>query len=99
MPRHDRYTKYIYYLINIIRFSVVSPACPTGYIWHITDLHYDPTYWTSQESCNSAVPKDELGQFGHVECDSPWTLVESAVNAMARAEHPPDIIFWTGYNN
>ena len=67
-----------------------------GFIWLITDLHYDPTYLTTQESCNKDIPSDELGQFGDVECDAPWSLVERAVEGMSELGHDPNIIFWLG---
>ena len=62
----------------------------------ITDLHYDPTYLTTQESCNQPIDPSDLGAFGNVECDPPWELVESAVQAMADFPHDPEMIFWLG---
>ena len=68
----------------------------SGYIWLITDFHYDPTYFTTQESCNTFIPPEELGQFGDVECDAPWDLVERAVEGMQELGHVPDMIYWIG---
>ena len=32
------------------------------------------------------------GEFGNFSCDSPWSLAESAIMAMAAAEPEPDLI-------
>ena len=65
-------------------------------MWLITDLHHDPTYLTTQMSCNRPIPTEELGKFGHVECDAPYSLVERAVEGMSELGYEPSIIFWLG---
>jgi len=70
----------------------LSPAA--DYFWHYTDVHYDPTYETTQESCNVNVSDSPFGSY---ECDSPWRLVVSSVNAMKRIGPKPAFIVWSGY--
>ncbi|XP_005095075.2 acid sphingomyelinase-like phosphodiesterase 3b [Aplysia californica] len=65
-----------------------------GYFWHVTDFHYDHTYWTSGLSCNDEVPVK--GQFGDYWCDSPWELVLESVREMARVKADVDFLIWTG---
>ncbi|KAK6990563.1 acid sphingomyelinase-like phosphodiesterase 3b [Biomphalaria glabrata] len=67
-----------------------------GYFWHVTDFHYDHTYWTSQLSCNNPVPNP--GKYGDYWCDSPWTLVQDSVNSMANIRRQVDFVLWTGDN-
>ncbi|GFS19946.1 acid sphingomyelinase-like phosphodiesterase 3b [Elysia marginata] len=64
--------------------------------WHITDVHYDNTYFTSQLSCNDDVPSP--GPYGDYWCDSPWRLVQSTVDFMAdkTRELGVDFVIWTG---
>ncbi|GFN93274.1 acid sphingomyelinase-like phosphodiesterase 3b, partial [Plakobranchus ocellatus] len=65
--------------------------------WHVTDFHYDNTYFTDQLSCNDEVP--EPGPYGDYWCDSPWKLVKSTVDFMAettRTVSDVDFIIWTG---
>ncbi|XP_076395443.1 cyclic GMP-AMP phosphodiesterase SMPDL3A [Megachile rotundata] len=81
-----------------------------GYFWHITDIHYDPKYstqgnavsmcWNTRNSMEGGwmAPERKLvGEFGDYGCDSPWSLIESAVRAM-RTHHGEGIEFvlWTG---
>ena len=68
----------------------------SGTILILTDLHYDPTYLTSQESCNK--PQDDASKnpFGDVECDAPWPLIESAISALKEIKADPELIFWIG---
>ncbi|XP_011644642.1 acid sphingomyelinase-like phosphodiesterase 3a [Pogonomyrmex barbatus] len=79
-----------------------------GYFWHITDIHYDPTYATqgNAATCSNMrnsdggwmrLDKRLMGKFGNYSCDSPWALVESAARAM-RSKHSEGIEFvlWTG---
>ena len=81
---------------EIREMSKYSGQCPgvAGHFWHVTDFHYDFSYWTSQMSCNAEVTQP--APFGDYWCDSPWRLVTTAVQAMA--EHQPDVDFllWTG---
>ena len=68
----------------------------SGFIWILADLHYDPTYLTTQESCNVEISAEHLGTLGDVECDAPWSLIESAVAAMQDINETPDMLFWIG---
>lgn len=75
---------------------IVSSEADTGYFWHITDFHYDFTYHGAQLSCNSDQLSGDLGKFGDFWCDSPWTLVNSSVHAMAHIKPDADFVLWTG---
>ena len=70
----------------------------TGYFWHITDMHWDPTYSTQTKalSCNSGSPSSGYGQFGNHKCDPPMTLINSSVQAMKTIFPDPDYLRWTG---
>ena len=60
----------------------------------MTDFHYDHTYKTTHLSCNAVVDnRDPLGDYW---CDSPWTLVTRAIDAMATIRADVDFILWTG---
>uniref|UniRef100_A0A6B2E4C8 Putative acid sphingomyelinase 4 n=1 Tax=Phlebotomus kandelakii TaxID=1109342 RepID=A0A6B2E4C8_9DIPT len=87
---------------------VMLPAARAkiGYFWHITDLHFDPAYSTKgdvlrscwynehhQASSSRSVP----GRFGDYNCDSPWSLLESATQAMrSRQGDNVEFVLWTG---
>ncbi|KAK7486174.1 hypothetical protein BaRGS_00022497, partial [Batillaria attramentaria] len=68
----------------------------TGYFWHVTDFHYDHTYWTDQLSCNPDQPVSEPGEFGDYWCDSPWRLITHAIGAMTQIKEDVDFLLWTG---
>eukprot|EP00066_Takifugu_rubripes_P006614 XP_003971549.2 PREDICTED: acid sphingomyelinase-like phosphodiesterase 3a [Takifugu rubripes] len=73
----------------------------TGRFWHITDLHLDPTYHMSPDPtkvCFSSkgVPVTQAGLFGDFLCDSPYSLIQSALAHMAPLTQPLDFIIWTG---
>ncbi|KAL8577172.1 hypothetical protein ACOMHN_063431 [Nucella lapillus] len=79
----------------LMLFTVCFAAQPNiGTFWHVTDFHYDPTYWTSQLSCNAEVTHPSL--FGDYWCDSPWKLVTTAIQAMATHSRDVDFLIWTG---
>ncbi|KAF0771668.1 acid sphingomyelinase-like phosphodiesterase 3b [Aphis craccivora] len=84
----------------------------SGYFWHITDIHYDANYAATSDyaqSCKRSAVDPELlvmerpslpsggGRLGDYGCDSPWTLVQSAVKAM-KEKHGDNIEFvlWSG---
>ncbi|XP_026883006.2 acid sphingomyelinase-like phosphodiesterase 3b [Electrophorus electricus] len=73
-----------------------------GSFWHITDLHWDPTYnlgnGNSESVCVSSGsrPTPHAGKFGDYLCDSPWDLINSSVHAMRDILPDPDFIIWTG---
>uniref|UniRef100_A0A3B5ATB3 Acid sphingomyelinase-like phosphodiesterase n=1 Tax=Stegastes partitus TaxID=144197 RepID=A0A3B5ATB3_9TELE len=74
--------------------------CP-GNFWHITDLHWDPTYELSNNPelvCASSGnrPAAGAGKFGDYVCDAPWHLINSSVHAMKNILPDPDFIVWTG---
>uniref|UniRef100_A0A672G3J7 Sphingomyelin phosphodiesterase acid like 3B n=1 Tax=Salarias fasciatus TaxID=181472 RepID=A0A672G3J7_SALFA len=69
--------------------------------WHITDLHWDPTYKLSDDpelvcASSGGRPASGAGQFGDYVCDSPWNLINSSVYAMKMILPDPDFIVWTG---
>ncbi|XP_072249961.1 acid sphingomyelinase-like phosphodiesterase 3b [Leuresthes tenuis] len=73
----------------------------SGRFWHITDLHWDPTYTLTDNPglvCASSGkrPAASAGIFGDYVCDSPWHLINSSVYAMKRILPDPDFIVWTG---
>ncbi|XP_008320927.1 acid sphingomyelinase-like phosphodiesterase 3b [Cynoglossus semilaevis] len=73
----------------------------SGNFWHITDLHWDPTYEVTEvpeRVCGSSggLPAAAAGPFGDYACDSPWHLIDSSVNAMKAILPDPDFIVWTG---
>ncbi|XP_047454340.1 acid sphingomyelinase-like phosphodiesterase 3b [Mugil cephalus] len=73
----------------------------SGNFWHITDLHWDPTYKVSDNPelvCASSGnrPAVSAGKFGDYVCDSPWDLINSSVYAMKNILPNPDFIVWTG---
>ncbi|XP_038566839.1 acid sphingomyelinase-like phosphodiesterase 3b [Micropterus salmoides] len=73
----------------------------SGNFWHITDLHWDPTYKSTaipELVCASSGkrPAANAGEFGHYACDSPWHLINSSVYAMKDILPDPDFIVWTG---
>uniref|UniRef100_H2Z1U7 Uncharacterized protein n=1 Tax=Ciona savignyi TaxID=51511 RepID=H2Z1U7_CIOSA len=73
-----------------------------GTFWHVTDLHldfyYDETNNDPAQVCPSSFGAEtpDAGLFGDYRCDSPWSLVRSAVEEMKRIEPNPNFIIWTG---
>ncbi|XP_068149645.1 acid sphingomyelinase-like phosphodiesterase 3b [Drosophila tropicalis] len=81
-----------------------------GYFWHISDLHLDTFYSTQGDiykscwqlartapSSTSTVALESPGPFGHYNCDSPWSLIESAVKSMkAKQGDNVEFVLWTG---
>ncbi|XP_046572573.1 acid sphingomyelinase-like phosphodiesterase 3b [Haliotis rubra] len=85
--------------INVLTVLLLYSTCACaqeGYFWHITDHHYDTTYWSEMRSCNDEVPV--RGIYGDYWCDSPWRLVNDSINAMASIKGNVDFILWTGDN-
>ncbi|KAK7494039.1 hypothetical protein BaRGS_00014697 [Batillaria attramentaria] len=72
----------------------VTSGANIGHFWHVTDFHYDHTYWSEQLSCNDDVPQP--GVFGDYWCDSPWRLVTDAIEAMTHIRSDVDFLVWTG---
>ncbi|KAK0080158.1 hypothetical protein PV325_000371 [Microctonus aethiopoides] len=81
-----------------------------GYFWHITDIHYDPKYSSQGNAAsicwNTRINNDVghmrsdrkvAGIFGNYSCDSPWALIESAVQAMkSKQDEGIEFVLWTG---
>lgn len=72
-----------------------------GTFWHVTDLHWDPSYDLSKEPkkvCDSSGGKAaaRAGLLGDHACDSPWNLINSSIHAMREILPDPDFIVWTG---
>ncbi|KAM8846628.1 acid sphingomyelinase-like phosphodiesterase 3b [Synchiropus picturatus] len=73
----------------------------SGNFWHITDLHWDPTYRLTDDPqlvCASSGnrPAATAGNYGDYVCDSPWHLISSSLYAMKDILPDPDFIVWTG---
>ncbi|XP_075216395.1 cyclic GMP-AMP phosphodiesterase SMPDL3A-like isoform X2 [Lycorma delicatula] len=83
-------------LLLLLALVVAAVHGKMGYFWHITDLHWDTHYNTESHSCWRGL-NTEKGEFGDHNCDSPWSLVQSAVRMM-RAKNGDNVefVFWTG---
>ncbi|XP_035786018.1 acid sphingomyelinase-like phosphodiesterase 3a [Anopheles albimanus] len=77
-----------------------------GYFWHITDIHLDTYYttkgdifrscWLTEHHSNTANAK-RPGPYGDYMCDSPWSLLESATQAMkSKQGDNVEFVLWTG---
>uniref|UniRef100_A0A672N4Y7 Sphingomyelin phosphodiesterase acid like 3B n=1 Tax=Sinocyclocheilus grahami TaxID=75366 RepID=A0A672N4Y7_SINGR len=71
------------------------------YFWHISGLHWDPSYDVGSNSASKCAssggrPTPNAGRFGDYSCDSPWTLINSTLSAMRGILPDPDFIIWTG---
>ncbi|XP_058462845.1 acid sphingomyelinase-like phosphodiesterase 3b [Malaya genurostris] len=77
-----------------------------GYFWHITDLHFDSYYTTKGDIFRSCWYNEHHsgtsnikrpGTFGDYMCDSPWSLLESATQAMkSKQGDNVEFVLWTG---
>ncbi|XP_011497630.1 PREDICTED: acid sphingomyelinase-like phosphodiesterase 3a [Ceratosolen solmsi marchali] len=83
-----------------------------GYFWHISDIHYDPSYsiqgngngrcWNTKNSADIGHTRlnDKMpsaGIYGHYNCDSSWLLIESAAKVMkANPADGIEFVLWTG---
>ncbi|XP_059195752.1 acid sphingomyelinase-like phosphodiesterase 3b [Centropristis striata] len=86
-------------LLSCLLFKLVIAL--SGNFWHITDLHWDPSYKLTDNPelvCASSGrrPAANAGKFGDYACDSPWLLINSSVYAMKEILPDPDFIVWTG---
>ncbi|KAJ7985253.1 hypothetical protein DPEC_G00350160 [Dallia pectoralis] len=82
-------------------FSCGNVLGMSGNFWHITDIHWDPTYKLTDNPelvCASSGkrPASRAGKFGDYLCDAPWELINSSIYAMKSILPDPDFIFWTG---
>ncbi|XP_031639378.1 acid sphingomyelinase-like phosphodiesterase 3b isoform X2 [Contarinia nasturtii] len=96
---------WIYLFAIFIRLEYVDAKI--GYFWHITDLHLDTTYSTKGDVTKNCWHMDQHhqtnsvnskpGRFGDYMCDSPWSLLESATQAMkSRQGDNVEFVLWTG---
>lgn len=75
-----------------------------GTFWQITDVHWDKHYsplGDPNHMCHLTInaTKDfQSGDYGNFNCDSPWWLINSSVEAMITYKSDPDFILWTGDN-
>ncbi|XP_021695598.1 acid sphingomyelinase-like phosphodiesterase 3b [Aedes aegypti] len=87
-------------------YCVKLTEAKIGYFWHITDLHFDSYYstkgdilrscWANEFSSSSSNTK-KPGPFGDYMCDSPWSLLESASQAMkSKQGDNVEFVLWTG---
>jgi len=93
--------------VVLITVCILECIVLSGSFWQLTDIHYDSMYNDSSLRpflCrstdglrNSSTGKTTAGKYGDYNCDSPWSLVISAINAMKNYEPQPDFILWTGY--
>ena len=91
------YKAHLIYLNQLIILAHIAPCKgETTYLWHISDFHYDPFYWTTQESCHYNLTAEEQGKYGNYICDPPWELIQSSVEALKTAGPSPVGIIWTG---
>ncbi|KFB48266.1 AGAP005806-PA-like protein [Anopheles sinensis] len=78
-----------------------------GYFWHITDLHLDTAYntkgdtfrscWLTEHSHSNTANAKRPGLYGDYMCDSPWSLLESATQAMkSKQGDNVEFVLWTG---
>uniref|UniRef100_A0A915D0P4 Calcineurin-like phosphoesterase domain-containing protein n=1 Tax=Ditylenchus dipsaci TaxID=166011 RepID=A0A915D0P4_9BILA len=80
----------------------VRSAPDVGKVLQLTDFHYDRDYsvkGSPDDMCHTLenkTPKKDLGMFGDHKCDSPKSLVESAIMAAKEVVEKPDFIIWTG---
>ncbi|KAL5016932.1 hypothetical protein ScPMuIL_006521 [Solemya velum] len=90
------------FLLLAFRASSASDvgSADIGWFWQVTDFHYDANYslhGNPSTMCHtSGGDKYNNGIYGNYLCDSPWRLVESAVNEMKSQNGTPDFILWTG---
>ena len=95
--------------LAILLVSLV-PSTLSGNFWHVSDLHLDYLYskggnvsnWCHEGSSEEegtpgrGTPGPGAGPAGEYTCDSPQTLVLSALEAMHKFQPKPDFIVWTG---
>ncbi|XP_067093712.1 acid sphingomyelinase-like phosphodiesterase 3b [Osmerus mordax] len=82
-------------------FTCTKVLALSGNFWHITDLHWDPTFNLTDDPGNVCAssgkrPASSAGIFGDYHCDSPWNLINSSMYAMKDIMPDPDFIVWTG---
>jgi len=94
-------------IMTLSTLALVSlfPSALAGNFWHISDLHLDYLYSKGgnvSDWCHKGKSEEEgtsgpgAGPAGEYSCDSPKTLVLSALQAMHKFQPKPDFIIWTG---
>ena len=94
-------------IMTLSTLALVSlvPSALAGNFWHISDLHLDYFYSKGgnvSNFCHKGNSEEEgtagqgAGPAGEYSCDSPKTLVLSALQAMHKFQPKPDFIIWTG---
>lgn len=94
-------------IMTLSTLALVSlvPSALAGNFWHISDLHLDYFYSKGgnvSNFCHKGNSEEEgtsgpkAGPAGDYNCDSPKTLVLSALQAMHKFQPKPDFIIWTG---
>uniref|UniRef100_A0A3B4BEP4 Calcineurin-like phosphoesterase domain-containing protein n=1 Tax=Periophthalmus magnuspinnatus TaxID=409849 RepID=A0A3B4BEP4_9GOBI len=72
-----------------------------GRMWHITDLHLDPTYRLGPDpahvcASSKGSPAVAPGVYGDYLCDAPYSLLSSALDHLSKMVSPEDFVIWTG---
>ncbi|XP_063055153.1 acid sphingomyelinase-like phosphodiesterase 3b [Engraulis encrasicolus] len=88
-------------LIWIVFVLISGGDALTGSFWHVSDLHWDPSYKLGDDptavcASSGSRPAQGAGRFGDYLCDSPWDLINSSMFAMKSILPDPDFILWTG---
>ncbi|KAL3857501.1 hypothetical protein ACJMK2_012167 [Sinanodonta woodiana] len=81
--------------MTVLTLTVTGADGNEGWFWHITDFHWDFSYWDGQLSCNGQNVSSP-GEFGDYWCDSPYSLVLESITKMAEVKRDVDFILWTG---
>ena len=94
---------------NVSQLVTCMLLFSSGSFWQLTDIHYDSMYndpllhpflcRSTEGLRNSSTGRTTAVKYGDYNCDSPWMLVVSAINAMTNYEPHPDFILWTGYSS
>jgi len=91
--------------LSTLALVSLFPSALAGNFWHISDLHLDYLYSKGgnvSDWCHKGKSEEEgtsgpgAGPAGEYSCDSPKTLVLSALQAMHKFQPKPDFIIWTG---
>jgi hypothetical protein len=80
-------------VLLLLACNYSAQAIQGFYFWTLTDVQFDDSY---QFSCRADVTHADITDqpLGHKNCDSPWALVESTVQAMKfMGPHPSFIMF------
>lgn len=81
-------------LLSLVLF-VFHCNAEEGYFWHLTDFHWDFSYWTDELSCNGKNVSGR-GPYGNGWCDSPWALIEETIKGIHQIKPDVDFMLWTG---